>query len=579
MKGEVEIVSIVDGVAQTILKEDNLIMDGFGETMVSLLTTPSSIVAEGARGTSEDVQSRLDASNFTIQALAFGKGTLGYLYNEHKFYNINAIDYSEDLTNASWESFNLGVSAVSGETAPDTSSNVFLLTASAISTDKEGKSLCQDTALNGKETDGKDDKISFTIDIKYRPELPPDKVSGTRYSTIGVDQNGTDTYLVIKWDASGNAELLDSNRDLTPNSQFSTGFLKNLGNGWYRACVVPRSATGSGSVHRVRIYPSLPFDATGLGFANPDVRDSLGSVYVSRPMAVMSNFPTNYEPTTAESKITSYSEFTTPVSLSGIMLGSNSVGNLYTDTSAYNAVASAPEMPNPINTELEPHAVYSVEEISDLVIDGYHNKNFNSFDDIYVSSYLVGWDVGSGASSIVSDNLSYHIGCYAPTSGITVASVEGNDFSSLTASAVGVSGSYASLRTMDKDGFIRAYYPTLGDTADASGRLIVSANADFSSVGEISCVTIIPQPDAIVSNFYGGIFEAGLYTLDLEKTLRDLNTQPPYNKDVDAGDEFKKKLIARKTFNDNIVVSRDEGTNQGLNNHGDVRVIWRLKFL
>jgi hypothetical protein len=579
MKGEVEIISVVNGIAKTILKEDNLIMDGFGETMVSLLTTPSSIVAEGVRGSTGDNQSRLDASNYTIQGLAFGKGTLGYLENKHKFYNLNAVDYSEDLTNAAWESFNLSVSAVSGVTAPDTTSNVFLLTASSISTDKEGKSLCQDTYFNGKQTDGIDDKISFSLDLKYRPELPPDKVDGNRYSTIGIDQNGTDTYLVIKWDSSGNGELLDVSRDTTTNSQFSTGFLKNLGNGWYRACVVPRSETGSGSVYRVRIYPSLPFDATGLGFANPDVRDSLGSIYVSRPMAVMSNFPTDYVPTLAESNVGDYSEYSAPVSLSGIMLGSNSVGTLYTDTSAYNAVANAPEMPNPVNTELEPNAIYSVETISDLVIDGYHNKNFNSFDDIYVSSYLVGWDVGAGASSITSDNLSYHVGCYAPTSGITVASVEGGDFSSLTASAVGVSGSYAELRTMDKDGFIRAYYPTLGDTADASGRLIVSANSDFSSVGELSCITIIPQPDAIVSNFYGGIFEAGLFTLDLQKTLNELKIQPPYNKDVDSGDPFKMKLMARKTFNDNIVVSRDSGSDQGLNHHGDVKVIWRLKFL
>lgn len=579
MRGEVEVIAVVDGSSRTILKDSNMIMDGFGESIVSILTTPSGIVANGARGSANDLDSRLDTSNYIIQGLAFGKGTYGYLNNTHKFNNQNFVHYSEDLTNAVWEAFDLNVSQVSSVQAPNQLSKVFLIESSAISTAKEGKSLCQDTALNGKETDGKDDKISFSVDLKYRHELPPYKISGARYSTIGIDQNGTDTYLVLRWDASGNASLLDSNRDGTSDCRFSSGFIKNLGNGWYRACVVPKVDTGSGSVSRVRVYPSLPIDATALGFTTASIRDSLGSVYVSRPKAVISNFPTHYTSSTGQVSLEENSEYGTGVSFSGIVYGDSTLGTLYTDTSAYNAVVNQPEMPNPVNEVLEPHTVYSLETISDLRIDGFHNKNFNSFSGIHVSSYLPDWDVGAGTSAITSDNFSYYMGCYAPTSGITVAVTDSTDFSSIVASSVGLSGSYASLRTMDKDGHVRSFYPALGDTQDASGRLIVSANSDFSSTGELSCISIIPKPDAVVSNMYGGIFEAGLFSLDLERTLRELGTQPPYNKDVDTGDDFKMKLIARKTFNDNIVVCRDEGSNGGVANHDDVKIIWRLKFI
>ena len=578
MKGEVEIVRIIEGREETVLKESNLVMDGFGESIVTIMTTPSGIIADGVRGSAGDLSNRLDTSNYIIQGIAFAKGTQGYLNNNHRFKNVNGVKYSEDMTEfLSWEPFQLTVQEASGITAPDISSNVFILEATSISIVKEGRSLCQDLAYDGKQTDGMDDKIAFSVDLKYRPELPQYEVGGGRYSTISVNQNGDDSYLVIKWDASGNATILDPSVDTSVDGKFTRGFMKNLGNGWYRLCVVPKKNLGAGTTARVRIYPSLSYETTSIGFSPSQVRDSLGSVYASRPMAAIANFPTDYVPTYVEDVLDGNLDLSVTTSYSGLIYGVNTVGTLYTDTSAYHGVVNAPEMPNPVNRELEPHTTYYPELISDLVVYGYHNKNFNSFSSIAVSSYLRGWEAGLGASGITSDNMSFYLGCYAPTSGITIAVVD--DDYTIQASATNLSGHYAAIRSMDKDGYVRAFYPTIGDTSDASGRLIVSANSDFSSTGELSCITIIPKADAAVANMYGGIFEAGLFNLDLETTLRESGIQPPYDKDVDTGDQFYMKLISRKTFNDNIVVSRDKGSDGGVINHDGVKLIWRLNFL
>jgi hypothetical protein len=135
-------------------------------------------------------------------------------------------------------------------------------------------------------------------------------------------------------------------------------------------------------------------------------------------------------------------------------------------------------------------------------------------------------------------------------------------------------------RTMDKNGHINAYYPLRGDTQDAYGRLIVSANADFSSTGEVSCICIIPSGDAAVANMYGGIFEAGLYAMDFYKNSSNLNFAAlPFSRNVDNVKDAVYKLIAKKTFNDNIVVSRDNGSDAGVAHHDNIKLVWKLKFL
>ena len=38
------------------------------------------------------------------------------------------------------------------------------------------------------------------------------------------------------------------------------------------------------------------------------------------------------------------------------------------------------------------------------------------------------------------------------------------------------------------------------------------------------------------------------------------------------------KLIAKKTFTDTITAARDVGTDAGIDNFGDIKIVWRLDF-
>ena len=62
---------------ELICQEDNLLVDGAAENICTLLTMPSSVA--------EAVPKLLDSSNFTIQAISFGKGSNAYKENAHFF--------------------------------------------------------------------------------------------------------------------------------------------------------------------------------------------------------------------------------------------------------------------------------------------------------------------------------------------------------------------------------------------------------------------------------------------------------------------------------------------------------------
>ncbi len=86
MKGIVEIYKNYGTPQQELVhQEDNLIVDGAGETICDLLTTPSGAVSS--------VPQLADSSNYTVQALSFGKASDAYKTNAH-FYPYDARQYA-----------------------------------------------------------------------------------------------------------------------------------------------------------------------------------------------------------------------------------------------------------------------------------------------------------------------------------------------------------------------------------------------------------------------------------------------------------------------------------------------------
>jgi hypothetical protein len=144
----------------------------------------------------------------------------------------------------------------------------------------------------------------------------------------------------------------------------------------------------------------------------------------------------------------------------------------------------------------------------------------------------------------------------------------------------------SSLRSMDQNGFVKAYYPLLGEANDPASGMVVSANHDFSSTGELSCVCTISSGDLGLANMYGGIFKCGLWTVDIENTLKGKTPTidikypqtPPFT--FKAGsNRLVYRLFAEKSFTYNLARIKDDGTDAGCLNYDPLTLVWRIKFL
>ena len=100
MRGNVEVFAIAsDGSEKLLLSESNLVVDGAGESIVAMLTTPSSVLGISPRV--------MDTSNWRWGAISFGPAASSFRENAY-FYPEDQIFYRKD--NASTSDLCLGVS-------------------------------------------------------------------------------------------------------------------------------------------------------------------------------------------------------------------------------------------------------------------------------------------------------------------------------------------------------------------------------------------------------------------------------------------------------------------------------------
>ena len=272
MKGEVQVFAIHDGEERLVSKSSNLILDGMGELIADFMSMPSSITNDSAGGpflgtTTYDKYYRrkqlLEVSNYNIGAISFGKGSLGYAYNSHEITNVNLLGRSEsvsadivqDYTDGKWNAVTSSISITNEDhEAADLSSNVIKITALAPSINPYDRVLSQKCAAHHQVSPDLDSYI-FSVDLKFNfedfhePATSGEDYLKNRFSTISIgqvlsslDPNDSsaefmnEKFLVIRWDTSGRGHLLTKEED--PTSDFNFGYLKDLGNGWYRASVI-----------------------------------------------------------------------------------------------------------------------------------------------------------------------------------------------------------------------------------------------------------------------------------------------------------------------------------------------------
>lgn len=585
MKGVVEVYD-VNGESRTLLhKSNNLVVDGAGELVVDIFTTPSSIGSTDA--------TVLDASNYGIHGFSFGKGSLGFTTNAHVYKKHNLLasgEYSPVETTASavqqpfpnpWDTsctvWKIGSTEASGGYVSWDSSRIdsaFLHTLSSVP------------------------KI-FSYDFKINPVDPTtDSSSGYSYLTTQVTHGGIDYRYTLQIYHVSNSELSSNEIPgrvksiLTSETSGNYVYLKELGGGWYRkACVVPEDYYTASGDTEVRVYPGSVSSVPGDGI----IKDIKGSVYISRPSLNAGSLPVNYHKkrTVLYDQAQDLLEF--PCLASSVLTYEDGLyllssgGTLTLNPSGYDVSASLPDMPHPNDTVLQRNTKTSYQQNVDVSVLEGHNLNMGSFsrDAFSVSSLVTSsWTITSSLANLPIQKDARFFGCFSPSSDVPIKLIPTFDATGFANPIVeytclGDDGFNASsAQSMDKNGYARVYHSTLGETAPTNSKVYSVTESNFSSTGEVKFKAVVKPAARKMINAYGGLFEIGLHAVDYLSMLRSskIDSTVSLDKDVLTGDDLDFKLIAKKQFLYDVTHQGDYGTTPGLSDERDLEIIWTLDF-
>jgi len=118
--------------------------------------------------------------------------------------------------------------------------------------------------------------------------------------------------------------------------------------------------------------------------------------------------------------------------------------------------------------------------------------------------------------------------------------------------------------------------PTVAEQTGEGG-LHVSGGVDATNSGTVEYSITIGSGDVGYSNLYGGIYNMGLWTIDMDESIKVGNT-PPYSFGP-LNNPRKYKLFSTKHLTKNLGFIEDNGTNAGSLNYSDLTIKWRLHFL
>ena len=258
------------------------------------------------------------------------------------------------------------------------------------------------------------------------------------------------------------------------------------------------------------------------------------------------------------------------------------VSDVNQTTSSYTPVVSISSPPNPVLTVLEP----------DCNVDA-------KVDDVYVSSIFSGPNqiVNLIPSSHQDSKLEPNFGTLSSVAASVLGSfpdgsgVGGTNWSSFngkgyTVDDVIVSGTFIGVvneaSSMDVSGFVNMVMSgSPNDTHDylmssISSGLCMSGLCGVTS-GAVEYSMLLGSGDVGLSNFYGGIYNMGLWTIDMNESLKAGNT-PPYSFGP-LDNPRKYKLFATKHLTKNLGFINDHNNLAGALNYKDLTIKWRLHFV
>jgi hypothetical protein len=675
MRGIVEIYSG----DKLVYKEDNLVVDGASELLADIMTVSPSLSGIEDHATS----SILDASNYTIQAISFGKDASAYQYNAHAMNSRrNLITFStpsdagpdSPYGDDNWSITNTVIDSVPQITPPPQYANVPSSIAHVVSVVDESNStngtisysqgLQYDWTLSG----GQDNWYCVSVYLKSpvdeaavlpvpnAPDWDPDISYRHPAVNLGMTLRGegweTGTTGPVGYGGLGYSRLnttVSYSTNTTPNytdpSSISFAYAiydgeTNLyrgtdygysidrwqqnggsnyeGDGWHRQWVAGLAPVSGLSAITFNMYPTtFESDPTGI---------TQGGVYTYGWQLEMGRWPTELQFNNQNYQFNNWD-------VSGSVLNRDHSPGAIEDngtvrvvppygTSSYVPTNYLSSPPDPTSTRVE-EGDTALFDTSCSVLSGFNmGQNLNVIpyreqgDQLPKFLRCMPFNRANGqdqydwlknhyaeSSEVLLSGLgslgpqAYYLGCFpegSSTGGSNWALVSSLDSSAAypvnyvpSSSPYFVSGTYNSVvneaSSMDVSGFVNMVMSgSPGTTTNylmsstVSG-LCVSGGIDATNSGTVEYSMLLGSGDVGYSNLYGGIYNMGLWTIDMNETLKAGNT-PPYSFGP-LNNPRKYKLFATKHLTKNLGYIEDDGFNPGALNYTDLTIKWRLHFL
>ena len=673
MRGEVE---IWDG-DKLLHKESNLLVDGAGELLADIMTVSPSLSGIADHATS----SILDSSNYTIQAISFGKDASAYTLNAHAIPEKRNLWYNSTPSAEDSQVIfgsDIIVSSRPNIAPPPQYSHIPSSIAHVLSledkTDSGNSYLAMRAYNNVNYSDttvsaGQDNWICASYYIKFPVKvssLVPTQDSLTTfhhprshfgfqifsegrdlsipagYGGLGYSRLGT----VVHWNDVGTTPTADGTSPSSFSLEYTTvakvgtarsegsgysinnwqqnGGVYPVGNGWsrvYAAGLAPVSGVSG-------IYATL----NPIGYETDPFGETEGGIYIYGAQLELGRWPSDMDFT--NNRRTNNWDF------SGSVLNRDHSPGTVTDngtvrvvppygTSSYVPTNYLSSPPNPASTRVEEGNTALLDVSSDTLTNFDMGQNLNvipyrknpggpygvgpvdssqrllphnvadgqqQID--WAEAYSPGYSVLRDASGMDSFGpQAYYLGCYpegSSTGGSNWALVSSLDNSAAypinyvpSSSPYFVQGTYNSIvneaSSMDVSGFVNMIMSGSPGTttgyamSSTSSGLCVSGGHDSTNSGTVEYSMLLGSGDVGYSNLYGGIYNMGLWTIDIGETLRAGNT-PPYSFGP-LDNPRKYKLFSTKHLTKNLGYIKDNGINPGSLNYSDLTIKWRLHFL
>ena len=437
MRGEVEIYSDFGNDQQKLVhKEHNLLVDGAGSLIVDMLTTSPSLSGLGTIA-GVDYTAMLDTSNFTVNAISFGKGAGEYQGNAHTFLghsravsgDKNLLSYSDQFDYSGtygWTHTNTDAFAILTDQTTGPLDGVSAVTELAYDlspwhTDPDSSELGNATLHQQLSPNNNylasGTPLTASIYVKAGPLTLDDQffILALKYKTTA-GGNHSSTSHQFKWTNNGFA--VPTNYTATTATKGDNVHLEDLKNGWWRVGVTKTwpgpAMDGVGNVS-VNIYPA--------GFVGTDSQPNLnniGSVYLWGAQLEYGVHMTSYQRTPGRS----YNSNNNAILAASGLSDSNSIirakGSLA--LSSYIPSGSLPSFPSPEDRMLEEDTRTAAEIEAGLYHAVGHNLNMIPWRDLIRSNYVSVSSYNKSTGSVVREStpvssLAYFMGCYPAGSG------------------------------------------------------------------------------------------------------------------------------------------------------------------